>query len=473
MSLGISSFVRQGIYLLALFFFISIVINAVSTGSVNTYKASRSIMTAEKAFQLMDIIISRCFNGTVNETMIDFYSSNPDKLRECAKTYDFEYWVEIVRNEQKYEKFSSAQPKKKRYIVMVIDTSKSMDLTIGTKRRIEVAKEGIRKFIDSCTTSKDVFGVISYMANVPAGQCSSYACLDVRDNLRKGDLTGSGGVIGLLSPRESNTPLVASLKKAIEMVRRKSGFDEYIIILFTDGGDTCMPGYYDLNNRVCEENARLSGTMKKRQRVRKLMEVFINDISSIVGNYPDKGKWKVYTVGFALTDSCKKVGNGGVGVGDVYGRVLLADIAELFGGKYFDAYSVMDVKDAFCKSLQSLSKIPPTRRKVWEIGKLNINGRVISTGIMIENETGSYPGYMKLHVLDSDEVMLIKRIELACEGVGSVFEGEIADIDVRPDAYCFDGACIPRQCKKAIEPSTIKGGRRKLFIIPGNVVRIK
>ncbi len=464
---GLSTFLRQGIYLVALFFFLSVVTVSIAEYSSRTYEAGERAMLAQKAMEMMDIMVERCFNGSVNTSMLDHYQQNPSELRKCVDSYEFEYWLEAVILEQEWEGVDASSSEGKRYIVLIIDTSGSMDADIGGRKRMDIARRGILKFLEECSSPDDRFAILTYDAPVTAGSCDSGTY--VKTEAEDVDAGRAGDVVSGIFPRYSNTPIMASLRKAASMASSKPGYDELRIILFTDGGDTCIKDYAGINNRICGDNADLAPSVRRGERMETLARRHYARIVSMLPPFDGK----VYTVGFALTDRCREVADGDIGVGDVYGRVMLMDIAARYGGRYFEVSTAEEVRDAFCKSLQSLSTPPPTERRTWEIGRVDHPGLVISRSVIIRDGSGSYPGLLKIHVLTGDEIRLAKDIELACEGIGTVFEGTVSDFEIRPDRFCFGGTCIDRRCKKPVSRTKINAGRRKLFIRPsGETVEI-
>ena len=159
---GLSSFVRQSIYLVALFFFLGIVAGAIGSFSASVYKSGGKSMTYEKGMDLMDAMVQKCFNGAIEQDKIEYYQANPEELRKCMKSYEFPYWVQFkIRNSTWKGKPGSSQAAKKRLLVLIIDTSGSMSDRIGSRTKMEIARDGISEFIDSCTTDKDKYSLIT------------------------------------------------------------------------------------------------------------------------------------------------------------------------------------------------------------------------------------------------------------------------------------------------------------------------
>ena len=456
---GLSSFLRQSIYVVALFIFLAIVISIISSFTFKTYETTQKVAVAEKANQLMDVIVQRCFHGEVTQDQLDDYQKSPEKLMECANSHEFYYWLNVSTLSRKPplpESYSGRSVHG--YTVLVIDTSGSMGDKIGSRTRMDITKSGIEEFLKKCTSSYDRFGIVIFDANADPGTCNSHDYVSVHDGLSRADAIQ---FVSRLAEMNSNTPVFASLSEAIRIAKKNGGKR---IILFTDGGDTCYPEYYKLNNDICYANVMNLG-LPKAERMRKVAEIaYSGRISRILGSDAFKFDGKVYTVGFGLGESCPLLKKGDVSVGDVYGRIVLMDIAKHYGGKYFEVRDSEGVRDAFCKSLKALEAVPPSSKREWDIAEMPERGMVISRFITVKNKTGFYPALMQMHVINDDEAVFAKRVELACHGINTSFAGTIRQAYVSGDRVCYGKRCFPISCAFPIHPSLIKPGYRSLNI---------
>ncbi len=456
---GLSSFLRQSIYIISLIVFLSIVMLAISEFSEKTYKASEKVISYEKAEELMDVIINKCMNNNVTYSVLEYYKQHPDELKKCASSNEFEYWISAQINSTGGGNIHGDINKiNSRHTVLIFDTSASMENKIASSKRIDIAKDGVLSFLKKCTDDNDNFSIVIFNADEEAGKCNSDKYVKNYTNLERKKAIERIEKIGVM---HSNTPIFESLKKAIEIARKNKASR---IILFSDGGDTCIPDYYSLNNRICSRNLVLAAYKSSSDRMKQLAEEFMKEIKKRLTTSDFSFDGRVYTVGFGLSDSCDITNRGSPAVGDVYGRIVLMDIAKNYGGKYFEVRSADEVSDAFCKSMESLQPVEPAKTIKWEIGKFNGSNIIISRYIAIKNSGKTYHGIMKIHILSGDAVRLEKSIELACEGNNVTFKGKIPKFEIGSRSYCFENTCLPRYCKLEIEPRVIAPGYKKLKI---------
>jgi len=178
-------------------------------------------------------------NNIKEEVAFGNCQNNYDKLLEINR-FDFDRHckTESVRSDDYKQK---PIEKKKQNIILIFDASGSMGGQISGKRKIDIAKEAAKKFIDQINEDKDVsLGIIVYghKGSNSASQ-KGVSCVGIDEIYYLGE-TNAQIAKGKLDSFNATgwTPIASSLQKAKDILESHEN-DENFILLVSDGKETC------------------------------------------------------------------------------------------------------------------------------------------------------------------------------------------------------------------------------------------
>jgi len=245
-----SAFLIKGVYLILLIIAIAIVTNQIMSVNLTSKEELDKITMRKETNDILETLISseKCLatekmgstEKVINiSTLDEFQSKYSDIEPACARSYEYGYYVKI-------EKFNftrisgSYEPKippGNRDIVLILDNSLSM-----RGKRFDAVKSAAIEFI-SCADDTDRVAVVSF----GGGYCGADESIPMTSiSTGKDALTGQ---IDSLFDTWHGTPLINSLIKAEEILSRPGIRDNKMIILFTDGLESCceacknIPGF--------------------------------------------------------------------------------------------------------------------------------------------------------------------------------------------------------------------------------------
>jgi hypothetical protein len=114
-------------------------------------------------------------------------------------------------------------------LVLIFDTSGSMNEAVGNKRKIDLGKETMWKFVDMMP-EKTRIGLISF-----AGNCGTDVLQNIQNSTAKTREQLKSSIAGLRA--DGNTPIAESLRRATSLLANSTRKKR--IVILTDGEETC------------------------------------------------------------------------------------------------------------------------------------------------------------------------------------------------------------------------------------------
>jgi hypothetical protein len=229
---------------------IAIVINQITSVNFMGTEESENIRFRKDANDILETLIGsdKCLatkiNGNIEKTinistLVGFQSKYPDIEPDCARDYEYGYYVKIEKfNFTKFigKPFGQEIPQNNRDIVLILDDSASMASPIDIFTR--AVKPAVNQLIKCLDNKTDRVAIVTFTSgngpycgiSVPVHMTS----LSTQQNM---DLV-TRQIDGLKA--QFGTPLIDSLKKAQEIITNEGDSNKFrMIILFTDGRETC------------------------------------------------------------------------------------------------------------------------------------------------------------------------------------------------------------------------------------------
>ena len=232
-----SKFLIKGIYLILLIVAITIVTNQIMSINSTAKEELETIKFRKEASDILETLISseKCLAtekmGTIEKiinisTLEDFQLTYPEIEPNCARSYEYGYYVKVEKFN--FTKISgSYEPKMSpgnRDIVLILDNSGSM------ADRFEAAKSAAIQFVN-CADETDRVAIVTFNS----GFCGAGESIPLTPIS-----TGKDALIQqMVFDTEHGTPLINSLKEAERILHAPGIQDNRIIILFTDGRESC------------------------------------------------------------------------------------------------------------------------------------------------------------------------------------------------------------------------------------------
>ncbi len=264
------------------------------------------------------VLLSGCFNNTGdinnvnNQSQTVSQNQSKDSVINNQKCEE-EYNRVLTKNKQSFndckfnvtnDEFQGEEVKKKQNnTVLIFDASGSMAGKVDGKRKIDIAKEAVSKFISQLQGSDVNLSVIVYgHKGNNSGQQKAISCAGIEEIYYMGSVE-SNVVNGKINPLQPTgwTPIADSLSKAENILSKYAGDNNVnSIILVSDGKETCGG----------------DPVAKARQLQKSNLNVIINVIGFDVGGEDER---------------------------------QLQDVAKSGGGDYFSVKNAIDFDYAFKK----------------------------------------------------------------------------------------------------------------------------
>jgi Mg-chelatase subunit ChlD len=246
-----SKFLIKGIYLILLIVTIAIVTNQIITVNYIGLEESENIEFRKEASNILENLLSsdKCLtikNMETTEKIInistldEFQSKYSDIEPDCARNYEYGYYVKIEKfNLTKISGFYEPKiPPGNRDIVLILDNSASMDCNNACPERFSTLKSAAIQFVKCADKETDRVAIIVFSNDVNELYCGvseevPMTSLSSEQNIKK--ITDA--INGL--DAEYGTPLISSLKEAERILSAPGIQDNKMVILFTDGRETC------------------------------------------------------------------------------------------------------------------------------------------------------------------------------------------------------------------------------------------
>jgi hypothetical protein len=246
---GTSTFFLKGIFLIIILVSVSVFLLIYYTFLGTWLQVGQSIEYKNKANDLLNLLLNspNClaleepltYNNLeinpsetriISKEKLDSFASNfSDVEPVCARDFSLRYSVKI----EKLPLGRLAVPPKKvpdpgdRDIIIVFDSSKSMD-----GERIDALKKALIQFI-KCSDETDRVALVSYSEICNTTIVSPFTQLTPENKIKLANET-----IPAIKA-ESGTPLISSLKTAIELMENSSVKQTKMIVFMTDGRESC------------------------------------------------------------------------------------------------------------------------------------------------------------------------------------------------------------------------------------------
>ena len=134
---------------------------------------------------------------------------------------------------------SKAATNSKKNILIILDSSGSMALTIGGKSRMDAAKEAVRQFVAN-SGPDDSIGLMQYGylgSNATSGKSASCGSTQLVAAIGEVTKTSVDGFLAKIKP-VGWTPTGLALKKSVDAFSGKEGQTNKVIVV-SDGAETC------------------------------------------------------------------------------------------------------------------------------------------------------------------------------------------------------------------------------------------
>jgi Mg-chelatase subunit ChlD len=378
---------------------IAIVTNQIITVNLTSNEELEKINFRKEASNILETLLNseKCLAmkkiGTtekvINISTLNYFQSIYSEIEpDCARNYEYGYYVKIEKFN--FTKISGSYDPKipigNRDIVLILDNSLSM-----TGERFNAAKSAAIQLV-SCALDTDRVAIVSF----GGGYCGAEGLPMRSISTEKDILTYQ---IDSLLDTWHGTPLIDSLKKSEEILMGADPNKFRMIILFTDGRETCCDACRnDPLNEIGTSDCL--GPCEK-----SLCEFAINDISFLKNN-----NIPIYSI---------YLGNETIGIEQTNCT------SEQTGGKF---YNIADVEDIdilgklFCRIVAGERETTEDYQE-WFFGSKNHsiddalkNYVTISMPVSIKiTDTKTQPGLATIRLYKGELEELVGSIDKTCE----------------------------------------------------------
>ena len=246
---GQTSILIKGIYLIIVLVTIAIVLNQIASLNLARAKVSKESEMRNTANDILELLTTsnNCLayveNGTAEGRnvklstqriidygkLLDFASTYTDLEPDCARDFTYRYNVKVEKlNLTRSVGFMSGEliPPGNRDVVLIFDSSGSMK-----DPKISIARAAANKFLE-CADPTDRVAIVFFTPPCNAEQKSDLLPL-TQEN--KNTLNT---VISTMTA-ESGTPIIKSVKKAVEILQQSGPERKKMIVLMSDGEENC------------------------------------------------------------------------------------------------------------------------------------------------------------------------------------------------------------------------------------------
>jgi hypothetical protein len=305
---GQMSILIKGIYLIIVLITIAVVLNQFTSLNLARAKANKELEMRNRANDILELLTtsSNCLayveNGTAEgrdikletqriidyDKLLSFTSTYTEIEPECARDYNYRYRVKVEKlNFTRLVGFMPGEllPPGDRDVVIIFDSSASMK-----NQKISIAKSAANKFLE-CADPSDRVALVSFSQTCDAEQRTDLLFLtpENKNTLIKTISTMTA---------ESGTPLISSMKKAVEILDQSGPERKKMIVLMTDGRESCCE---ECTLKDCDECDR---TTCSCLGYTPCVDVCKNKLCQFVESSISKGI-PVYTVGFMVTQDAE------------------------------------------------------------------------------------------------------------------------------------------------------------------------
>jgi Mg-chelatase subunit ChlD len=248
---GKMTFLIKGIYLILLIVAIAIVTNQIITVNYIGLEESENIEFRKEANNILENLLSsdKCLamkNMETTEKIInistldEFQSKYSDIEPDCARNYEYGYYVKVEKfNFTKISGFYEPKiPPKNRDIVLVLDNSASMDCHKACPEKFNTLKSAAIQLVNCLDKETDRVAIVAFSHDAKGLYCGVSEEVSITSLLTEEKIKDVTDAIDNLDA-EYGTPLISSLKKAGSILSAPGIRNNKMIILFTDGRETC------------------------------------------------------------------------------------------------------------------------------------------------------------------------------------------------------------------------------------------
>lgn len=224
-------------------------------------KETETIKFRDEASKILDTLVNseNCLalreGGTtekiVNLTALNYFQSRyPDTEPDCAKNYDYGYYIEVEKFEMPKIKGKLWEPKippGNRDIVLILDNSGSI-CCLGVDWQCHCPEKGetVLKAAESlikCADKTDRISIIIFSPECGVQEIVSMTSLDTDANKNNVIKDIYSNVKFMFA-----TPLIKSVDKASEIIQKEASQSKNrMILLFTDGRETCCQDCWEFD----------------------------------------------------------------------------------------------------------------------------------------------------------------------------------------------------------------------------------
>lgn len=435
---GLSKFMMKQIYLIIAIVSIVLVINQITTLNRNSARGVQTIDLRSQANDILNTLLSSTdclamqYNGQllVSEFKLDQYQQLYSNMEpNCIKSYEYGYSIKVEKfnNTLKRGKYWEPEiPTGNRDIVLILDNSKSMEERSSISdpvSKMHYAKSAVKEFV-KCANETDRISIIIFgpglcgSRNLMTANGFPEPFVQLDSESTKDRISGivEAGIVA-----ESGTPLISSLETAIDTVRTADRSKDRLVVIFTDGRETCCEscrsGY---SSNECEKDINCGAfTFDKIQGTCCCLEACKDALCSHSSPNLD------YLISEKIPIFSIFLGSDQLGVEQI------ECITEKTGGESFKVEDPDILKSLFCEIIGS-AEVEEEDYQEWVFGSQDHSkGELLDTTfsatspIMIKtNDLTVQPGLITLTLYNGDLEELTGIIRGVCES-GNMLEKRI------------------------------------------------
>ncbi|OGI15085.1 hypothetical protein A3K63_03830 [Candidatus Micrarchaeota archaeon RBG_16_49_10] len=450
MKKGMSEILMKQIYLIVAILSIVLVINQVFTLTKRGVADSRLLDMRAQSNDILNTLVSstECLAMDTNGQMVlsptaldEFTTVFSDVEPNCIRSYDYGYSVRVEKFNTTIKKGESSEPEMpigNRDIVLIVDNSASMlesNSRTDPTPKIYYAKMAIKEFI-KCANETDRISIIIF----GSGTCAVTNLLTTHGYPNFVQLntpqikTDLSNLVesGVRASIMTGTPITQSLEDSIDVMKQANPQKNRLMILFTDGRETCCPECQSAPSNVgCRGISRCSGSTWDKISGSCCCLLPCSDVvcahSSPNMDYLVTEKIPIYTI-FLGTDTI--------------GSQQMECISNRTGGKSYVVDDATILPNLFCELISEAPEETPEFQD-WTFGTrahseggLLRSAYTVTSPVLIKNsETLVQPGLLYLTVYDGQLEELAGIIRNVCENGGKVEKR----VDFGSPSYFNDG----------------------------------
>jgi len=479
---------------------IAIVINQITSVNLMGTEGIENIRFRKDANDIIETLVGsdKCLatktNGniekTINISTLDEFQSNyPDIEPDCARDYEYGYYVKIEKfNFTKFigKPLGQGIPQNNRDIVLILDDSASMASPLERFPTVKSAANQLIKCLDNKT---DRVAIVTFTSGI-FPYCGISVPVHMTSLSTEENMTFVTGQINGLSA-QFGTPLINSLKRAQEIISDESDSNKFrMIILFTDGRETCCdvcktygcgPAWGGGLNWKCPDLKRCACGSSNMGNCccltpckNELCTFATNDLSTLKNpNSPLQDHISVYSI---------FLGNDPTGINQI------SCVSNRTGGKFYNLTDETMLSRLFCEIVSPKERETGEDYQSWYFGsrdhstdKALKDSVTISIPVSIKiSDTKTQPGLATIKLFKGELEELTGLIESTCEtGLETRKRIDISyAVKLDGNSICMNNAgkinCRKFVCSSSVQFNEIKspGIYEFHFKKEGNTVKV-